>query len=82
MVFADKRVIEHHIASTLGISQERVHSVLTHDLGTTKLSAHWVPRLHAADQKHMRFQMSRENLQLYDMDPDNFLDRFVTMDET
>jgi histone-lysine N-methyltransferase SETMAR len=82
MVLADRRVTERHIASTVGISQERVHSVLTEDLGMTKLSARWVPRLLTADQKRTRFQMSRENLRLFEADPDNFMRRFVTMDET
>ena len=30
----------------------------------------------------MRFQMSRDNLQLYDVDLDNFVGRFVSMDGT
>ena len=47
-----------------------------------KLSARWVPRLLTVDQKHARFQMSRENLQAFEAEPDNFLRRFVTMDET
>ena len=69
------------MASTLGIFHERVHSVLTHDLGTTKNSALCVPRLFTAVQKRMRFKSSRENLQCYDVQPVNLVGIFVAMDE-
>ena len=82
IVMTDRRVTERYIASTVGISQERVHSILTEDLEMRKLSARWVPRLLAADLKHTRRTLSRTNLNLFEEDPANFLQRFVTMDET
>ena len=82
IVMHDRRVTERYIASSVGISQERVHSILIEDLGMRKLSARWVPKLLTVDQKHTRLIMSRANLNLYETDPDNFLARFVTMDET
>ena len=39
IVMTDRRVTERYIASTVGISQERVHSILTEDLEMRKLSA-------------------------------------------
>ena len=78
----DRRVAERYIASTVGISQERVHSILTEDLEMRKLSVCWVPRLLTVDQKHTRHTLSRTNLNLFEEDPANFLKRFVTMDET
>ena len=78
----DRRVTERYIASTVGISQERVHSILTEDLEMRKLSARWLPRLLTVDQKHTRRTLSRTNLNLFEEDPANFLKRFVTMDET
>ena len=78
----DRRVTERYIASTVGISQERVHSILTEDLEMRKLSAHWVPRLLTVEQKHTRRTLSRMNVNLFEEDPANFLKRFVTMDET
>ena len=47
-----------------------------------QVSARWVPKLLTADQKRQRENMSRENLRLFEVDPDTFLKRFVTMDET
>ena len=82
IVMTDRRVTERYIASTVGISQERVHSILTEDLEMRKISAHWVPRLLTVDQKHTRCKLSRANLNLFEEDPANFLKRFVTMDET
>ena len=82
IVMTDRRVTERYIASTVGISQERVHSILTEDLEIRKLSARWVPRLLTVDQKHTRRTLSRTNLNLFEEDLANFLKRFVTMDET
>ena len=82
IVMTDRRVTGRYIASTAGISQERVHSILREDLEMRKLSAHWVPRLLTVDQKHTRCTLSRTNLNLFKEDPANFLKRFVTMDET
>ena len=82
IVMTDRRVTERYIASTVGISQERVHSILTEDLEMRKLSARWVPRPLTIDQKHTRHTLSHLNLNLFEEDPANFLKRFVTMDET
>ena len=82
IVMTDRRVTERYIASTVGISQERVHSILTKDLEMRKLSTRWVPRLLTVDQKHTRRTLSSRNLNLFEEDPANFLKRFVTMDET
>ena len=78
----DRRVTERYIASAVGISHERVHSILTEDLEMRKLSARWVPRLLTVDQKHTRRTLSRTNLNLFEEDHANFFKRFVTMGET
>ena len=82
IITTDRRVTQRYIASKVGISQERVHSILTEDLEMRKLSARWVPRLLTVDQKHTRRTLSRINLNVFEEDPANFLKRFVTMDET
>ena len=82
IVMTDRRVTERYIANTTGISQERVHSILTEDLEMRKLSTRSVPRLLTVDQKHTRRTFSRTNLNLFEEDPANFLKRFVTMYET
>ena len=70
------------MASAVGISLEKVHSILTEDLNMRKLSALWVPRLLTVDKKHTRQNMSHANLNLFETAPVRFLLRFVTMDET
>ena len=70
------------IVSAEGISQEIVHSILTEDLNMRKLSARSVPRLLTVDQKHTRQNLLLANLNLFETDPDKFLLRCVTMDET
>ena len=78
----DRQVTERYIVSAVGISQERVHPILTEDLEMRKLSALWVARLLTFDQKHTSCTLLRTNLNLFEEDPANFLKRFVTMDET
>jgi len=47
-----------------------------------KLSAKWVPKCLNADQKRQRFQSSEQLLESFRRDPNGFLSRLVTMDET
>ena len=46
-----------------------------------KLSAKWVPKCLNADQKRQRCQSSRQLLEFFRCDPNDFLSRLVTMDE-
>jgi len=47
-----------------------------------KLSAKWVPKCLNADQKRQRWQLSEQHLEFFRRDPNYFLSRLVTMDET
>lgn len=82
MILADRRVTERQIAFELTISQERVHNIIRDELGMSKVSARWVPKLLTPDHKRTRLLTSRDNLALFEQNPDGFLQRFVTMDET
>jgi len=81
-------ILEHHrisaksIAEQLGISRERVGSIIQEDLDMRKLSAKWVPKCLNANQKRERCQSSEQLLEFFRRDPNDFLFRFVTMDET
>ena len=66
----------------VNISTERVDNILSKELGLSKLSARWVPRLLTTDQKLTRFRISKECLDLYEKNPVDFCRRFVTCDET
>jgi len=77
----DRWISAKTIAEQLGISHERVGSIIHEDLDMRKLSAKWVPKCLNADQKRQRCQSSRQLLEFFRCDPNDFLSRLVTMDE-
>jgi len=70
------------IAEQLGISRERVGSIIHEDLDMRKLCAKWVPICLNSDQKRERCQSSEQLLELFRRDPNDFLSRLVTIDDT
>jgi len=61
----------------------RVGSIIHEDLDMRKLSAKWVPKCLNADQERQRCQSSEQLLDFFFVhDPNYFLSRLVTMDET
>lgn len=82
MIRTDRRMTVRSIAQELGVSCSTVHDVLTKELGMSKVSSRWVPRLLTAEEKERRVQCSSVFLQRYAAEGDAFLDRIVTTDET
>ena len=82
IVLKDRRLKVSEIVKPVGISDERVHHILTEELGMKKLSARWVPRLLTSDQKRMRMQASQECLDRFKKNPKNCIRIFVITDET
>ena len=82
MVLADRRVKVREIVDAIGISYGSVVSILNDQQGLRKLSAKWVPRLLSIDHKRKRVTTSKDCLELFDRNPNEFLRRFVTVDET
>ncbi|XP_023217468.1 putative uncharacterized protein FLJ37770 [Centruroides sculpturatus] len=82
LVLADRRLKTREIAETTGISVDRVHHILTENLGMTKVSARWVPCLLTAEQKRVRTLISKECLGFYQKNPQDFLHWLVITDET
>lgn len=82
LILEDRRISAKSIAEQLGISRERVGSIIHEDLDMRKLSAKWVPKCLNADQKRQRCQSSEQHLEFFRRDPNDFLSRLVTMDET
>jgi len=78
----DRRISAKSIAEQLGISCERVGSIIHEDLDMRKLSAKWVLKCLNVDQKRQRCQKSEQILEFFRRDPNDFLSRLVTMDET
>lgn len=82
VVLADRRVTIRHVAEVTGISYGSVQRILANELHMKKVSARWVPRMLTDEQKKNRVDISRVNLEKFQADQENFLFRFVTMDET
>jgi len=70
------------IAEQLSLSREQVGSINHEDLDMQKLSTKWVLKCLNADEKRQWCQSSEQLLEFFWRDPNDFLSRLVTMDET
>jgi len=77
----DHQISAKSIAEQLGISRERVGSIIHEDLDMRKLSVKWIPKCPNADQK-CQCESSEQRLEFFWRDPNDFLLQLVTMDET
>jgi len=82
LILEDHWISAKSIAEQLGISREQVGSIIHEDLDMRKLSVKWVPKCLNADQKRQRFQSSEQLSEFFRSDPNYFLSRLVTMDES
>ena len=73
LILEDSRISAKSIAEQLGISLERVGSIIHEDLDMWKLSAKWIPKCLNADQKRQRCQSSEQILKFFRRDPNDFL---------
>ena len=84
LILEDRRISAKSIAEQLGISRERLGSIIHEDLDTRKLSAKWVPKRLNADQKRQRCQSS-ETFGIFFFGAIQMVScraRLVTVDET
>lgn len=82
LVLTDRRMTIRHLVELTGISYGSIQRILTDELHMKKVSARWVPRMLTAEQKKIRCEISKSNLDKYQTDPETFLRRFITMDES
>ena len=82
LILEDRRISAKSIAEQLGISRDRVGSIIHEDLDMRNLSAKWIPKCLKADQKHQQCQSSEQFWNFFRCDSNDFLSRLVTMDET
>lgn len=82
IVLENRKVKLREIADTLKISEGSVHTILHQHLSMRKLFSKWVPRLLTVDQKQQRIDDSESCLELFNRNKQDFLRRYVTMDET
>jgi len=78
----DHPISSKSIAEQLDISRERVGSIIHEDLDMRKPFLKWDPKYLTADQKRQRCQSPEQLLKFSRRDPNDFLSRLVTMDET
>ena len=82
LILEDRRISAKSIAEQMGISGERVGSIMHEDLDMRKLPAKWIPKCQNADQNPQRYQSSEQLLEIFRRYPNDFLSRLVTVDET
>jgi len=82
LILEDRRISAKSITEQLGISHERVGSIIHEDLDMRKLSAKWVPKCLNADHKRQRCHSCEQLLEFFRRDPNDFLSRLMTMVET
>jgi len=69
LILEDRRISAKSVAEQLGISLERVGSIIHNDLDMWKLSVKWVLKCLNADQKQQRCQSSEQLLEFFQHDP-------------
>lgn len=82
LVEADRRLTVDTMASESELSVGTVHKILHEDLGLSKVSARWVPRLLTDEHKRQQVQMARDFKRLHFQQGEAFLQSIVTMDES
>ena len=83
LILEDRRISPKSTAEQLGISRERVESIIHEDLDMRKLSAKWVPKCRNADQKRQRCQSLSNFWNIFGaIQMISCRARLVTMDET
>ncbi|KAG5336710.1 SETMR methyltransferase, partial [Acromyrmex heyeri] len=74
IVLIDRGVKVRELVEATGRSHGTVISILHEQLGMKKLSASWVPRLLTVDHKRNRVTISKQCLEMFQRNPDEFLD--------
>jgi len=65
LILEERRISAKSISEQLGISRERVGTIIHKDLDILKLSAKWVPKCLNANQKRQRCQSSEQLLEFF-----------------
>ena len=82
LIMEDRRITLDMIAHIMGISHGTVFNIIHEELMMTKICAYWVPKMLRTHEKANRVQIATENLERYRQNPEDFLSRIVTGDET
>ena len=82
IVFSDQRIKLRKIVEAIGIPQGTVFSILYEKLCLKKIAARWVPCLLSQENKRNYVVDFEAILALFRCNPDEFLHRYITVDET
>ena len=78
----DGRVTIRKLAEGHGVSNDTIHKILHDDLGLSKKSARWVPKLLSKDQMQERVRVCKKFVTAVNRHSKAWLNNIVTMDET
>ena len=82
LVLENRKISIECIVQETGLSTGTVHTILHEHLSMSKVCARWVPKMLTPDMKATRVNTSSVLLSRYNVNPENFLSRVVTGDET
>ncbi|XP_055307456.1 histone-lysine N-methyltransferase SETMAR-like [Sitodiplosis mosellana] len=82
LVLDEPKIKVREIVKAVNVSYERVVNILHNHLNMNKLCARWVPRSLSIHEKRIRVTTSKRNLALFNRNPNEFLRRIITTDET
>lgn len=82
IILKDRRSTIRYVAEILKLSYGSVQSIIKNNLEMSKVSARWVPKNLTPDMKKTRKLISEDLLQRLQSNPEAFLARVVTQDET
>lgn len=82
IVMGDRKMKVREIAEMVNISTGSAFTILHQKLAMKKVFSKWVPRLLTMEQKQQRIDDSESCLALFNRRKQDFLRRYVTMDET
>ena len=81
IVMDDRKLKVREIAKMVNISTGSASTILNEKLGMRKVCSKWVPRLLTMKQKQQRVDDSENCFSLFTCNKQDFLRRYVTMDE-
>ena len=82
IVMDDRKIKVREISEMVNISTGSAFTILRENLGMKKVFSKWVPRLLTMEQKQQRMNDSESCLALFTRNKQDFLRRYVTVDET
>ncbi|GFX85027.1 protein GVQW3 [Trichonephila clavipes] len=77
----DRRLTVRELEDEIRIPKSIVWRILTENLGMTRVSAKFIPKLLSDQQKNLRLEIAQDNLEMINSD-ENFLKKIITGEET